>query len=352
MLDLIKHHLAGLVAIDTTNPPRAITADGPLVQLLTQALVGFDISVTDYGNGSIVFEAIRGTPDVLFNVHLDTVPIAPGWTRTPHEMGEDADKLYGLGVCDIKGAAAILIALAQTTDLPMHLVFSTDEEAGQSTCIQTYLKTPPRVKQVVVAEPTQGKAILAHRGIFSARVDFTGESTHSSTATPNSATHKAVNWAQRVLSLDVARENRLNIGKISGGIKPNMIANSAEILFGFRMLPGVAHDDILDDIKAATADIGHEIHIRFQGPALPAGSDAVMLAAQEQAKIWCSQNDIEIGEPVNFFTEAAFFNRAGLPVVVLGPGDIAQAHSADEWVRKSCILDMAAIYKRVLARAV
>jgi acetylornithine deacetylase len=79
----------------------------------------------------------------LFNVHLDTVPDSPHWSADPHVLRVTADRAIGLGACDIKGAAAALIAVANITDGPMAMLFSTDEEANDARCIAGFLKASP-----------------------------------------------------------------------------------------------------------------------------------------------------------------------------------------------------------------
>ncbi|MEM9422671.1 MAG: M20/M25/M40 family metallo-hydrolase, partial [Pseudomonadota bacterium] len=253
----------------------------------------------------------------------------------------------GLGACDIKGAAAVLFALAERTDAPMHLVLSTDEEAGQSTCIRRYLETPPDVDFAVVAEPTSVQPILQHRGIVSNRVTFTGASAHSSETSTKSAVHDAARWAVAVLDHPASAPNRLNVGRVEGGVKPNMVAASAEILFGFRHAPGMDHNIMLADFDRLLPE-GAERHLRFEGPALPADSDGPAAAAQARAADYLKAVGLVIGEPVNFWTEASLFAAAGVPVAVIGPGHIAQAHTADEWVALSDLAAAFTAYERIV----
>ena len=343
----ITRHLTALVAVDSQNPPRAITTDGPLVAACRAGLPGFDINVVDYGQGSIVIDAKRGAPRVLFNVHMDTVPVAEGWSRNPHDLLVTEDRAIGLGSCDIKGAAAVLFALAASTDAPMHLVLSTDEEAGQSTCIRRYLENPPDVDLAVVAEPTSVKPILQHRGISSNRLTFVGSSAHSSETGVKSAIHDAARWTVAVLDHPEATPNRLNVGRVEGGVKPNMIAASAEVLFGFRHAPGTDHNELLAAFDHLLPE-GAERHPRFLGPALPSDSDGKSATAQTGAAKIIQEFGFELGEPVDFWTEASLFSAAGVPATVMGPGHIAQAHTADEWVPLADLAAAFTAYERIV----
>ena len=111
-----------------------------------------------------------------------------------------------------------------------------------------------------------------------------------------------------------------------------MIASNCELTFGFRPLPGQSSQSILQNLKQLSSDKKSiKILSGFMGPTLPAANQDFDQAIQK-AKAIVSQYDIPIGDPVNFWTEASLFSEAGLTAFVYGPGDIAQAHTADEWV--------------------
>lgn len=132
----IFKHLERLVAFDSQNPPRAFDQASELITypVLILEAAGFQVSVTDFGDGHINMYAKRGQPAVLFNCHLDTVPIGEGWSHPPLSLTLKDGRAYGRGVCDIKGAAAALLALAQTTTADMAVLLSTDEE-GAGSCL-------------------------------------------------------------------------------------------------------------------------------------------------------------------------------------------------------------------------
>ena len=154
MLAEVLRHLEVLVSFDTRNPPRAIAAQGGIFDYLRQNLPGFRVEVVDHGAGAVSLYAVRGTPEYLFNVHLDTVPDSPHWSADPHVLRVTDDRAIGLGACDIKGAAAALIAVANVTDGPMAMLFSTDEEANDARCIAGFLSSKHDYDAIIVAEPT------------------------------------------------------------------------------------------------------------------------------------------------------------------------------------------------------
>ncbi|HTI95305.1 MAG TPA: acetylornithine deacetylase [Rudaea sp.] len=342
LLAATLRHLQELVAFDTRNPPRAIGAGG-IFDCLRANLPGFDCTLTDHGAGAVSLLAVRGKPKILFNVHLDTVPDSPSWSANPLALRVTGERAVGLGACDIKGAAAALLAAAQTSGGDAALLFTTDEEANDARCIAAFLAQKKPFDAVIVAEPTKCEAVLAHRGISSVLMRFAGRAGHASEeqTANDSALHQAVRWSSRALdhvdSLMHARFGgltglRFNIGRIDGGIKANMVAPAAELRFGFRPLPSMDVDGMLATFRGFAEVEPAEFSETFRGPALPAGNIARAEARRLAARDVADALDIPVGNAVDFWTEAALFSQAGYTALVYGPGDIAQAHSADEWV--------------------
>ena len=342
LLDSTLKHLAALVGFDTRNPPRAIDTGG-IFDYLRAQLPGFDVTVTDFGAGAVALHAVRGEPKVLFNVHLDTVPDSPAWTADPHALRVTADRAIGLGACDIKGAAAALLAVANASHGDLALLFTTDEEANDARCIAGFLREPHAYDAVIVAEPTKGEAVLAHRGIQSVLMRFAGQAGHASGEQKpgDSALHQAVRWGNAALDFVAAQSHerfggltglRFNIGRIEGGIKANMIAPTAEVRFGFRALPTMNPDHLLIRFRNLVEPPPVEFAETFRGASLPAGDTANAEANRLVARDVADELGIPVGNAVDFWTEAALFSAAGYTAFVYGPGDIAQAHSADEWV--------------------
>lgn len=342
LLDDTLRHLRALVSYDTRNPPREIGTGG-IFDYLREQLAGFEVTVTDFGAGAVNLYAVRGTPKYLFNVHLDTVPDSPHWSADPHVLRIESDRAIGLGACDIKGAAAALVAVAKATQGDMAMLLSTDEEANDARCIEGFLKDKPVYEAVIVAEPTKGEAVLAHRGIHSVQMRFTGKAGHASgeQKPSDSALHQAVRWGTAALDYveKQAHERfggltglRFNIGKVEGGIKANVIAPTADVRFGFRPLPSMDADKMLETFRTLVEPHPVEFGETFRGDSLPAGDTATAETRRLAARDVADELGVPIGNAVNFWTEAALFSAAGYISFVYGPGDIAQAHTADEWV--------------------
>lgn len=343
MLDNVLRHLEALVSFDTRNPPRLIGTGG-IFDYLRAQLPGFRIDVVDHGAGAVSLLAVRGTPHRVFNVHLDTVPASDGWSADPLRLRVSGERAIGLGACDIKGAAAGLLHAVAASSGDAALLFTSDEEANDPRCIAGFLGTKHGFDQAIVAEPTRCEAVLAHRGISSVLLRFQGEAGHASgaNALAANALHQAMRWGANALALVEGEASarfggmtglRFNIGKVEGGIKANVIAPSAEVRFGFRPLP--SHDvDVLHARLGACASAGalERYEETFRGPPLPAGDIAAAEERRLAARDLADELGLAIGSAVDFWTEASLFSQAGLTAFVYGPGDIAQAHTADEWV--------------------
>lgn len=360
LLNATLEHLKVLVGFDTRNPPRAIDTGG-IFDYLRAQLPDFEVTVTNHGAGAVSLHAVRGCSKLLFNVHLDTVPDSPHWSANPLDLRVTGDRAIGLGACDIKGAAAALLAAAQASDGDAAFLFTSDEEANDARCITAFLQQAQNYDAVIVAEPTKCEAILAHRGIQSVLMRFAGRAGHASgeQRANDNALHQAVRWSGRALdyvdSLAHARFGgltglRFNIGRIEGGIKANMIAPSAELRFGMRPLPSMDSDRLLRELQALADPAPVHFEETFRGPSLPAGDTTSAESRRLRASDFADELGIPVGNAVDFWTEAALFSAAGYNAFVYGPGDIAQAHSANEWVALEQ-LDLAArTYLRLLEK--
>lgn len=355
-IERILAHLEKLVGFDTCNPPRRIHTQSELFKYLESALGGvFELRTWDHGDGHVTFLAQRGSPGVLFNVHLDTVPVGDGWRSDPFKLTLLNDKAYARGACDIKGAAACLLALAEQAPENMAVLFTTDEEGAGGCCVQRFLEEGcgKGFRQVVVAEPTGCKAILGHRGFLSLKAWFEGVPGHSSEARSleDNAIHQFSRWAAAGLELadslkasDSDPGTCLNIGLVEGGTKSNVIAGSVFAHASARLMPGESNDAFVAKLKACAPDGARaRWEVPFKGEPLPAGGQDA-----SGASAFADALELETGEPVDFWTEASIFSQFGLPALVLGPGHIEQAHVADEWVSIAQLSRAHQIYQRII----
>jgi acetylornithine deacetylase len=352
--ETILSHLTQLVSGDSSDPVASMTPDHPVLVHAARVLEasGCEVTFTDLGEGCVNLLAVRGQPSTLFNCHLDTVKPSDGWIRDPFKLSIEDGRAYGLGACDIKGAAACMLAAAESSDAPLAYLFTTDEEAGKGKCVGSFLdEQGERWSRAVVAEPTESMAVFQHRGFASFEIEFIGTAGHTSgsDASENSAIHKAIDWGNRALELSMPggplEGACFNIGILKGGTASNVIAPSALVRFGFRPAPNPDANSIaqrnIQSLQELLPEVGSAIWTaRFVGPALV--RDVRMSHVVES---W----GIKIGPDVDFWTEAALFAAGGLPAIVLGPGSITQAHSSDEFVELSQLARCADAYSGILS---
>ncbi|NND45542.1 MAG: acetylornithine deacetylase [Xanthomonadales bacterium] len=351
-IDRVLRHLKALIAFDTQNPPRTISGESLLFEYLTTALGSdFKVSIADNGKGRVSYFAVRGEPDILFNAHLDTVPAIEGSLYPPFEMHLVDDRVYGRGACDIKGAAACLLSVAQTTTMPLALLFTTDEEGGEGCCVERFIESGAcePFSFVVVSEPTECRIETVHRGYLSVKGQFTGVSGHSSErrGLSQNAIHRLARWSAAAIERagqesDEGLRSCFNIGTVSGGVKSNIIADRAHIHWSARLLPGQSTDDYLSRMLKLDAADHARWEVPFAGPPLPT-EDNDPLEPYDYPQL----ERFEIGSGLDFWTEASLFSRAGIPALVFGPGSIEQAHSVDEWVAVAQLEKALALFRRM-----
>ena len=278
-----------------------------------------------------------GTPRLLVNAHLDTVPANSGWSRDPWTPTIEGDRLYGLGSCDTKGAiAAALCAAERARPRDVALLFSGDEERGTA-AVHHFLGSArrPPIERAIVCEPTARQAGVAHRGVLASRATIRGVGGHSSRADHLPAPIVTMARLATMLGHLGTRFRELgpaampgvcmNVAALEGGVAFNVIPTEASLLWSIRPWPGfdraIWDDLIAGALTALATEVTHEVvldHAPFAG----GGDELRRLVGGHAAGF--------VG--LDFWTEAALYQEAGIDAIVIGPGDIAQAHAADEYV--------------------
>jgi len=338
----LVERLAELVSFDTRNP------DGdewPLVKRLggeLRALGAASVDEVEVGDHAYVYARFGGdSPRVLLNAHIDTVPANEGYTSPPHLLVRRGDRLYGLGTADIKGAvAAILEALAAgPITRSVGVLFSGDEEHGGG-CIRAFLDSDAArgLERAIVCEPTRCRVGVRHRGIGAATVTLEAEGGHSSRV--DDMVNPIAVLARAAVALDdMGIEYRskgppgfkginLNVAALEGGIAFNVIPTRATLTLSLRQAPGDRVDDLLVEaerrVRAATSPHAVAWSVTIASPSLQP-RDIVGFRPLLGARL---DDTVDLG----YWTEASRLSERGIDAVVFGPGDIAQAHAADEYV--------------------
>ncbi len=341
-------------------------------------------------------------PLILLEAHQDTVPV-DGMSIPPFAAEVRQGRLYGRGACDVKGGmAAMIVAAARLHgespgNMPsILLAFTVNEEYGftgaqalakswrdakdlkqpsvfveagtgsgsllQNSSIPSHCARLP--DYAIVAEPTELRVVVAHKGVVRWRCRAKGKAAHS--ATPSAGENAIYRMARalvaierysgelpgRVASHPLCGTATVSVGTISGGVSVNTVPDNCTIEIDRRLVPGespqTAQRQVIDFIEVAT---GLGPALEHEPPFLVAGplsddrnrplADRLIAAAAE-----VGVSSKAVGVP--YGTDAAAFAAAGVPTVVFGPGSIAQAHTADEWIALDQVEKAAEIYYRFL----
>lgn len=300
--------------------------------------------------------------------HLDTVPYDEGrWTSDPFVLTERDGRLYGLGAADMKGFLALAADAAgayrdRELQAPLVLLASADEECGMDGARALTAEGSPPARYAVIGEPTGLVPVTRHKGIFMETVRVGGRSGHSSDPAYGV---NAIEGMHRALAAVLAFRDELaergggdfpvphatlNAGVIRGGDSPNRIPAGCELQLDLRFLPGEGIEDLRGElrerVRAALADGPWTLEFKelFVGtPAFETAADSPIVTAAVEL----SGRE---ATAVDFGTEGAFYNRWGMDTVILGPGDIAQAHQPDEYLALDRIEPMRKILHGLIER--
>jgi len=304
---------------------------------------------------------------VVLSGHTDVVPVdGQPWVTDPWTLTLKDDKYYGRGTCDMKAFYAIALArlpmmLKAGLKKPIHFALSYDEEIG---CLGAHSLAAamatevPKPRAIIIGEPTMMTVVHAHKASVSFVTKFTGFEAHSSmTHLGVSAIHFAgefihyLNTVQDELEAAAPKDSEFvpaaatfNVGTIVGGTAGNILARECEVLWGYRELPtrpiealgerakAWLETELLPKMKAKHPAAAIDTVLRAATPGFsPEGNDE----AKTLAGSWSGSN--AVGSVV-YGTEAGIFRRTlGVPTVVCGPGDIAQAHQPNEFILASQI---------------
>jgi acetylornithine deacetylase len=371
-----------LVSLDTTSR----VSNLGLIEMVRDYLHGCGISsVLTYdrsGKKANLFATVptangRTTGGVILSGHTDVVPVdGQSWDTDPFKPVIMDGKLYGRGTCDMKGFIGVALGLLpsmQKTRLanPLHFALSYDEEigcAGAPSMIAELNERGVHPDGCIVGEPTSMRVIVAHKGINAYQCRVRGHAAHSS-LTPKGV--NAIEYAARLICFihDLAETYKQDgpfdeafdvpfttaqTGVISGGIAVNTIPSLCEFDFEFRNLPGIdaspIYQQIVDYAQSTLVPKMRRTHaeadITFQKI-----STAPALDASEQAAITelvrALRRDTATRK-VAYATESGLFQAAGIPSILVGPGNIEQAHKANEFVELEQLAQCQAFLQKLI----
>ena len=301
---------------------------------------------------------------VLLEAHLDTVH-ADGMAFPPFEANIVNGRLQGRGACDTKGSLAVFMdalcsLVAEGTKLRYNvLLAAVADEEYQFTGAQTAVARGLCADFGVCGEPTRLHIIRAHKGVTRWRIRTSGRAAHS--AYPERGKNAIYTMGHVLTALEQhAREltqrhphavlgaPTMSVGVIEGGQAVNIVPENCWIEIDRRTLPGERREDILGDVRSALKDIGDwsmdAPHLEAAGMEVPeAGEDVNRLRTAIASSVGAA-----VVESAQYATDAGMYCAAGIPCVVFGPGDIADAHTDAESIDLKELLTAREIIRRFL----
>lgn len=351
--------IAELVALPSVSSvqPQLDQSNRPVIERLAEwaESLGFRCEILPVpeadGHYNLIATLGSGPGGLVLAGHTDTVPCNPElWSSDPWQMNERDGRLYGLGTSDMKAFLALALEAVQQMQLsrltaPLTLLATADEESSMSGARALVAAGKPRASYAVIGEPTGLRPVHSHKGMFMEALRIDGQAGHSSDpslgANALEGMHRVLGemlrWRDEIqqryhdpqFKLPVAT---LNPGSIHGGDNPNRICGSCELQYDLRILPGMdyaeLHAELQQRLAASLASSPLSLHFHPLMDPIPAmrtdPASAIVQAAERLSG--------HRAESVAFGTEAPFLNALGMDTIVLGPGDIAQAHQPDEFL--------------------
>ncbi|MFW0118946.1 acetylornithine deacetylase [Rothia sp. P5764] len=337
---------------------------------------------------------------LVLSGHTDVVPVeGQAWTVTAPFSPRVVDgKLYGRGVSDMKSFIGVIlwllprIAQAQLTR-PLHCAFSYDEEigcVGAPSMIREFRERGVKPDFAVIGEPSMMQVISAHKGAHRGRVTFTGVAKHASLA-PHGVNalapaaefitffeQLAAGWREHGPFDEgfIVPSSTGGVNFARGGIQYNIVGEHVVLEYDFRTVPQMTTDEVIAQLEAKIADdllpalksrardaeklagvsagefetaVGIEHELLAVVPALGTAGDAEIIGL---ANDWAGREGSREALKVTYGTEAGQFALyGGVQAVVCGPGDIAQAHTPNEWIELAQIEACERFMEKVLAWA-
>jgi len=343
----------------------------PVIHLLANWLSELDFKVEELAVASdkanLIATLGSGSGGLILAGHTDTVPCDEDrWQHNPFKLSEENGKFYGLGTSDMKAFLALAIEAALSFEIneykqPLIILATSDEETTMAGARALVEAGKPAARYAVIGEPTGMQPIRMHKGIMMECIRITGLAGHSSNPAYG---HNALEAMHRVMAeLFIWRDElqqqfnnglfevpvpTMNFGHIHGGDNPNRICGACELHIDIRPLPGMDLQDLRNELNKRLQKVipenGFELQTRplFSGiPAMETPAESALVNAAEKL------TGVAAGS-VAFGTEAPYLTELGIETIVLGPGDIAQAHQPDEYLEISRIQPTVELLKQLI----
>ena len=355
LLDMFGRLIA-TPSVSSVNP-RFDQGNRAVIELLAGWLegLGFTVEILPLAGhkdkADLIATLGRGPGGLVLAGHTDTVPYDQGrWRHDPFALTEDHDRLYGLGASDMKGFFALALEATrryQAWDLrqPLIVLATADEESSMDGARQLVAAGRPRGRYAVIGEPTGLKPVRMHKGVMMEAIRLLGRSGHSSDPALGAS---ALEGMHRVIAellawraeLQGAHRNpafrvpvpTLNLGHIHGGDNPNRICGECELHIDLRPLPGMALDELRAELNARVRRAVEGSGVSAEVTPLFCGTEALETDAASPLVRTAETLTGHAAGAVSFGTEGPYLKQLGMDTLILGPGDIEQAHQPDEYL--------------------
>ena len=374
-LPAFKESFAALIAAPTVSSidPRHDQSNLPVVELLANWFddLGFNIEMVPVEGRpdkvNLVASLGTGGGGLVLSGHTDTVPYTESaWHQDPFRLTEKDDRYYGLGTSDMKCFFPIVMQVLQSLELkkpkrPIIMLATCDEECTMAGARALVDANRGLGRYALIGEPTGLKPVIMHKGVMIETITIKGQAGHASNpALGNSAMEGMYEVMKSLLQWRAAIQEQfsndkfdvpvptMNFGTIQGGDSPNRICAECELKIDLRLLPGMQVDEVRGHLRrtVAQAVAGSGLSVEFDEviPGMPAmetdpGSELVKVAEKLTG---------HNAGTVNFGTEGPYLNSMGMDTVVLGPGDIDQAHQANEYIEQKRIRPMQELLEKMI----
>lgn len=349
----------------------------PVIHLLADWLenTGFDVTVDPLqgqpGKANLIATIgpkHKGADGLVLSGHTDTVPYDDSqWQQNPFKLTEKDNNFYGLGSTDMKSFFALAIDVAKqfkASDFkrPLTILATADEESAMSGAQALSKQQLQHAKYAIIGEPTSLTPIRMHKGVMMESLTVTGIAGHSSNpslgASATEGMHKVINellhWRD-----EIQRKHRnpvfdvpfptMNIGSIHGGDNPNRICSHCETQIDIRPLPGMNLDSLRADLETRLSRVlPEQSKLQLTYKPVFCGVPAFETAAEARLTRLVESISGKASESVAFGTEAPYLNSLGLDTIVIGPGNINQAHQANEYIPSNQITPYCNILQKLV----
>ncbi len=334
---------------------------------------GFSVEILPIPNqtnkANLIATLGSGSGGLVLSGHTDTVPYDEGrWQHDPFKITQDNNKLYGLGSADMKSFIALAIEASRdlnANDLqqPLIILATADEESSMSGARDLVKRQRPKARFAVVGEPTDLKPIHAHKGIIMESITITGRSGHSSNPAYGHNAMEAMMEVMQVIKqwreeLQLQHiDNRflvpvptLNFGHIHGGDNPNRICGECELQIDLRPLPGMSLQECREELASRVSTVVDSKHFQLNIKSLIHGTESMLTPITSDIVKIAEKLTGNPAETAAYCTEAPYYNTMGIETVILGPGNIAQAHQPDEYIELAALNPTVSLLKNLITK--